>query len=149
MLITRQVNVRLGSFATGLSHQQVRPCPLCSESEVNSEHQIRMVWLKSTAPDGLSAYEQDPGDLPVGQISSLPVQPRFEKFSRAAPLDAPPKSEIFSRASRPTRGAYRDRHGRRVRDAVDASGAADESAGSRTVKSCGPDAPTLASSLRN
>ena len=90
-----------------------------------------------------------PCDLPVGQISSLPVQPHFEKFSRAAPLDAPPKSEIFSRASRPTRGAYRDRHGRGVRDAVDASGAADESAGSRTVKSCGPDAPTLASSRRS
>jgi hypothetical protein len=31
---------------------------------------------------------------------------------------------------------------------MDASGAADESAGSRTAKSCGPDAPTLASSLR-
>ena len=90
-----------------------------------------------------------PCDLPVGQISSLPVQPRFEKFSRAAPLDVPPKSEIFSRASRPTRGAFRDRHGRRERDAMDADGAADESAGLRTAKSCGPDAPTLASSWRN
>jgi len=34
------------------------------------------------------------------------------------------------------------------RDAVDADGAADESAGSRTAKSCGPGASTLASSLR-
>jgi hypothetical protein len=33
-------------------------------------------------------------------------------------------------------------------DAVDAGGAADESAGLRTVKSCGPDASTPASSLR-
>src|SRR5512140_3248697 len=33
------------------------------------------------------------------------------------------------------------------RDAVDASGALDEGACSRTEKSCGPDAPTLASSL--
>jgi hypothetical protein len=32
------------------------------------------------------------------------------------------------------------------RDAVDAGSASDEGAGSRTVKSCGPDAPTLASS---
>ena len=32
------------------------------------------------------------------------------------------------------------------RDAVDAGGAADESANLRTAKSCGPDAPTLASS---
>ena len=34
------------------------------------------------------------------------------------------------------------------RDAVDAGGAADESAGLWTAKSCGPDAPTLASSWR-
>ena len=34
-------------------------------------------------------------------------------------------------------------------DAVDAGGAADESAGLRTAKSCGPDAPTLASSRRS
>ncbi len=34
-----------------------------------------------------------------------------------------------------------------VRDAVDASGAADERVVLRTAKSCGPDAPTLASSL--
>jgi len=32
---------------------------------------------------------------------------------------------------------------------MDADGAADESAGLRTAKSCGPDAPTLASSWRN
>jgi hypothetical protein len=41
----------------------------------------------------------------------------------------------------------RDRHERRVRDAMDASGATDEGACLRTAKSCGPDAPTLASSL--
>src|SRR5258708_26747494 len=34
------------------------------------------------------------------------------------------------------------------RDAVDVSGATDESADLRTAKSCGPDAPTLASSWR-
>jgi hypothetical protein len=34
------------------------------------------------------------------------------------------------------------------RDAVDAGGALDEGAGMRTAKSCGPDAPTLASSSR-
>ena len=43
-----------------------------------------------------------------------------------------------------SRGALRGRHERWVRDAVDASGAADESANLRTAKSCGPDAPTLA-----
>ena len=34
-------------------------------------------------------------------------------------------------------------------DAVDAGGASDEGAGLRTAKSCGPDASTLASSLRD
>jgi hypothetical protein len=34
------------------------------------------------------------------------------------------------------------------RDAVDASGATDESTALRTAKACGPDAPTLASSSR-
>ena len=35
------------------------------------------------------------------------------------------------------------------RDAVDAGSAKDEGADLRTAKSCGPDAPTLASSLRD
>src|ERR1700756_3980844 len=34
-------------------------------------------------------------------------------------------------------------------DAMDGGGAADESARSRTAKTCGPDAPTLVSSLRS
>jgi hypothetical protein len=37
-------------------------------------------------------------------------------------------------------GAFRDRHERKGRDAMDASCAADESALLRTAKSCGPDA---------
>src|ERR1700735_5260747 len=45
------------------------------------------------------------------------------------------------------RGAFRDRHERRAGDAMDAGGAKDESADLRTAKSCGPDAPTLASSV--
>src|SRR5438105_5574914 len=48
-----------------------------------------------------------------------------------------------------SRGAFRDRHERWVRDAVDVGGAADESADLRTAKPCGPDAPTLASSWRS
>jgi hypothetical protein len=47
----------------------------------------------------------------------------------------------------PTRGAYRDRHGRWSRDAMDAFGATDECARLRTAKSCGSDASTPASSL--
>src|SRR5260370_21122586 len=61
--------------------------------------------------------------LPDGQISDFAVQPRFQKYS------ASPLTQIKSRTppSRPERGAYRDRHGRWVRDAVDAGGALDES----------------------
>jgi hypothetical protein len=47
----------------------------------------------------------------------------------------------------PLRGALRDRHERWVRDAVDALATQDERCERRTAKSCGPDAPTLASSL--
>jgi len=52
----------------------------------------------------------------------------------------------------PLRGAYRDRHGRWTREAVDArmlSAAcrADENIARGRAKSCGPDAPTLASSF--
>jgi len=43
-------------------------------------------------------------------------------------LDAYPKSAIFSLPSRPHyRGAYRDRHGRWVRDAVDAAASSTQS----------------------
>ena len=50
------------------------------------------------------------------------------------------------------RGAFRDRHGRWVRDAVDAAAAQRKhlrgrAALMRTAKSCGPDAPTLAFKL--
>ena len=60
-------------------------------------------------------------------------------------------SSTSSRHPAPTRGAYRDRHGRRARDAVDAlaSRALDARGRTmlkRTAKSCGPDAPMLASS---
>jgi hypothetical protein len=47
----------------------------------------------------------------------------------------------------PHRGAFRDRHGRRAGDAADADSAKDEGAILRTAKSCGSDAPTLASSF--
>jgi hypothetical protein len=45
------------------------------------------------------------------------------------------------------KGAFRDRHERGVRDAMDACRAKDECVAERTAKSCGPDIPTLISSL--
>ena len=56
-----------------------------------------------------------------------------------------PKSPVYFRPSCPTQGAARDRHGRGA--GCDGRGcAADERRVKRTAKSCGPDAPTLASS---
>jgi hypothetical protein len=73
----------------------------------------------------------------------LPVQSSSQKYFPSSPTQI----TSMSFASRPnTTGAFRDRHERRAGDAMDAGGAADESVILRTEKSCGPDAPTLASS---
>ena len=73
----------------------------------------------------------------------IPVQPLSKKYSDF------PKEQIsfISPLSRPTEGrlAIVTNAGR---DAVDADRAEDEGAVTRTAKSCGPDAPMLASSLR-
>ena len=63
-------------------------------------------------------------------------------------FSAPPNHRHIYRRLVLSRGAARDRHGRWERDAVDATGALDEMRLMRTAKSCGPDAPTLASSWR-
>ena len=84
--------------------------------------------------------------------STCPVPP-----CKNISLSASGKSSLQIRPSRPSRGAYRDRHGRWARDAVDAaaSGAqwdrraglhgpvsnrrrADDRCCSRTAKACGP-----------
>jgi hypothetical protein len=77
--------------------------------------------------------------------SDLPRPVVFEKIFRFA---ADPNQIYIPGRPTPHRGAFRDRHGRRVRDAVDASGASDEGKCLRTAKSCGPDTPTLVSSVR-
>jgi hypothetical protein len=83
---------------------------------------------------------------PVGQITSLaqkPVQPSREKYSA---LFLTQISCVF-RASRPMRGALRtSRHARW--DAVAVALAKDDRKRSRTVKSCGPDAPMAGVKLR-
>jgi hypothetical protein len=47
-------------------------------------------------------------------------------FAKNIPLSPSGKSTLELPPSRPTRGAYRDRHGRWVRDAMDADVHADE-----------------------
>jgi hypothetical protein len=82
--------------------------------------------------------------LPDGQISESAVQSHLQKYL-SSPLTQIKSISLIVPAHR---GAFRDRHGRWAWDAMDAAGAADESAGLRTAKSCGPDASTPASSLR-
>src|SRR3984885_14023880 len=86
------------------------------------------------------------GDL-LNRINlMLPVQSPLAKIF---PFSFDPNHFYVVSIPAHTQGAFRDRHERRAGDAMDASGAADESADLRTAKSCGPDAPTLASSWRN
>src|SRR4051794_19613587 len=73
----------------------------------------------------------------------LPVQSQLQKDFRSGAAQITSKDA----PSRPGRGAFRDRHRRWARDAMDADAAADEQRVRRTAKSCGPDASTLASSL--
>ncbi len=102
-------------------------------------------------------------DLPVGLFVDLAVQSPLQKYFRSRP----PQITSTTLAIPPHRGAYRDRHGRgegcggrgsvlRATKGCRAdsyeSGSdtehADERRLQRTAKSCGPDAPTLASSSR-
>src|ERR1700743_3835759 len=81
---------------------------------------------------------------PTGK-SQKSVQPSGKKFSTL------PVGQIISTSPRhpaSIRGAFRDRHERWVRDAKAAAATPDERRGPRTAKSCGPDAPTLASTRR-
>jgi hypothetical protein len=75
----------------------------------------------------------------------LPVVP----MCRSRPvLIAPPNQQQHPARPASIRGALRGRHERWVRDAMDAAAAQDERRYCGLEKSCGPDAPTLASSLR-
>jgi hypothetical protein len=65
------------------------------------------------------------------------------------PLRSWPKSNLELPPSRPTQRGVSRSSRTLERDAVDAGSALDEQRLMRTAKSCGPDAPTLASSLRN
>ena len=87
------------------------------------------------SPDGLF-------DLPDGQIIEFPVQPLLQKYSASRSTQI----RSISLAVPSHRGAARDRHGRGA--GCGGRGCAkDERRLMRTAKSCGPDAPTLASSF--
>jgi hypothetical protein len=100
-------------------------------------------------------------EAPIGAFQWADLSARSGRFVEPDQADATcpvPLAKIFmfsfdpnhlhvARVPAHTQGAFRDRHERRARGAMDAGGAADESAYLRTAKSCGPDASTPASSL--
>src|SRR6202012_2732304 len=70
------------------------------------------------------------------------VQPRYGKYSYSVFQ----KLVIYFAHPASTRGAYRDRHGRWKRDAMDAAARARRTRAERTAKPCGPGPPMLGSS---
>ena len=100
-------------------------------------------------------------EAPIGAFQWTDLSARSGRFvepDQAGATCPVPLAKIFmfsfdpnhlhvARVPAHTQGAFRDRHERRARGAMDAGGAADESAYLRTAKSCGPDASTPASSL--
>src|SRR5882724_6398552 len=86
-------------------------------------------------------------DLPVGQ-KNVACENLSTPSRKNIPLRDCPKSNLQFALSRPTRGAYRDRHGRWAGDAMDAHRRAQSLRGRtafvRTAKSCGPGAPMQA-----
>src|SRR5713226_6408630 len=100
---------------------------------------------------------------PSGRLSTGVSSPICKNIS----VPTPPKSLLELLPSHPTRGAYHDRHIRRggmrwtrqrfardgiagrVDEACERSQASGREMLLRTAKSCGPDAPTLASSSRS
>ena len=128
------------------------------EKRANALHRMR---------DTRNVFSPLSGDLPVGRFVDRRVESYFcfsEKYFCSQ------STQIRSRtlAVPAHRGAFRDRHGRWAWDAVDAaafcarwdcraswrktcerSTASGREMLQRTAKSCGPDAPTLASSSRS
>jgi hypothetical protein len=123
---------------------------------------IGELWaiLDLPASTDLGRDAQTVDSLPDGQISDWPVQPFSQKYSasRFTQINSTTPAVLSHR------GAYRDRHGRGagcggrgsiLRASWSQGGfpvsdhkRADERCLLRTAKSCGPDAPALASSWR-
>jgi hypothetical protein len=93
----------------------------------------------------LSALSRDDGELIPALVRDSPVQSPLQKDFRSRFTQITSISPAVSFLFKGRIAIVTDAE----RDVVDVSGATDERAGSRTAKSCGPDAPTLASSLRS
>jgi hypothetical protein len=104
---------------------------------------------RHASPQNFRFYSgETPKICPTGKSLRFSVSFLSSPSAKNISLSPSGKSNLQLAPSRPARGALRGRHERWVRDAVDVDGAVDERRLMRTAKSCGPDAPTLASSSR-
>jgi hypothetical protein len=104
---------------------------------------LRSSWIRSGCVDAESFTR--PTRSPDGQITSTYRFPLSSPLCKNISVFPNPKSELYDSPSRLTGGAVRDRHGREA--GCGGRGCADnERCLRRTAKTCGPDAPTLASS---
>jgi len=128
----------------------------CRTTEVPLRLRMVAAVLFQGGDDGLDQHEvRAPVRLSSGHFrNSVALTARRANHRFACPalpikifrFTFHPNHFYIPRHPGPHKGAFRDRHGRWARDAMDARCAKDESAPLRTAKSCGPDAPTLASS---
>jgi hypothetical protein len=88
-----------------------------------------MAWMEvdRITCSAVSALGQKRDTLPDGQINFASTKPKSSPSVKNILIFRNGKSVYISRHPALTRGALRGRHGRWVRDAMDADGAADES----------------------
>src|SRR4051812_42781461 len=100
---------------------------------------------KTAAGTGVLSHQ---ARCPTGKSISV-VQPRLQKYCASSETQINFRTPAIPSH---TEGAFRDRHGRWARDAMDAAASGSQQRvrrmmPMRTAKSCGPDAPTLVSSF--
>jgi hypothetical protein len=122
---------------------EVQQCPLLRRSgeQVDIDWSIRFTRHHPGIVEHTTGSVSDPPrSLRMCVMRQLPVVP-ICRTSRPLRCRANQNDALACLAA--TRGTYRDRHGRRLRDAMDAVCHATSDM-TRTAKSCGPDAPRLA-----
>jgi hypothetical protein len=103
MLAPWNPNVRLGSFATELSRQQVGPCPLCSDSDPilqPSEMSRRVTASFLVVPDLLRVAMRAPNYRTIILISARSINPFYPtKFYMCSRIIERPLERQMSHSS--------------------------------------------------
>jgi hypothetical protein len=122
-------------------------CPMRVRNALKSRHRARSCGYCDAAAAARSRHPQrradeSQNDCPTGKSPNCLSSPARKNI----PVHFRPKSPLHPPYPALTRGGVSRSSRTLRRDAMDADGATDESADSRTAKSCGPDTPTLVSS---